>query len=129
MDFWNIIQAAYLLLNFVGTGLLAVALVTVINWPYVRGRGLLVVALAVRMLAVFGYLSVGLLNVADVLGRFDFPSAAQVMQVGYMLLAVMMITGDALLLLALISLAAGLREIQARGDGSNAPPTGPPAKY
>jgi hypothetical protein len=125
MEFWRIAQVCYVLFSFMGTGILTIAFVTVISWPEVRGRGQLLTALVVRLIAAAGYLVVGLLQLVSLFGLFRPVLFGEVMQVGYLLLAVISLAGDGLLLWAFISLAGSLRDLQPRAGSTNATPLGP----
>ena len=107
----------------VGTGILTIALVTLIAWPRIRGRGLLLTALALRLVGTVGYVAMHFLGIA----RDWDPSvvSVEVVQVCSMLCQLIMLVGDGLLLLALISLANALRGIHLGGVLTNTAPFGP----
>ena len=124
MEFWRIAQIIYLLFSLIGTGILTIALVTVAAWPQIRGRGLLLIALAMKLVATVGYLAVLLIQQASAFEWLGVGLSGEVMQVGYVPVALIGLAGDGLLLLALISLASALRDAQLRGGGltSTSPP-------
>jgi hypothetical protein len=131
MEFWRIAQAIYMLFFLVGAGIMTIGFVTVINWPEIRGRGLMLAALAMKVIATAGFLGVNLVGLVSAFEQYGLHLASEVMQVGFLLLAVISLTGDGLLLLALINLASSLRDVQ-HGDGlgnANAPPFGSPEKH
>jgi hypothetical protein len=128
MEFWRILQTAYLFFHLTSAGIFAIALVTVVNWPSVRGRGLLFAALAVRLIAMFGYLAMNLINFVAAFTAFQSQLPAEVMPIGYLLLAVIGLASDGLLLAALIGLAGGLRRMQPKEGFPNAPLNGVPEK-
>jgi hypothetical protein len=116
MDSFRIAQIVYILFFFLGTGILAGAVLTVVTWPRIRGRGLLVAALSVRLLAIVGYLLMGLAQLVSLLDLFESGLPVEAMQGVYMLLAVTSLLGDGLLLFSVISLAGALRNITSRAS-------------
>ena len=125
MEFFRIAQIVYVLFFLISTGILLFAVLTVVSWPQIHGRGLLFTALAVRLAAAAGYLLMGLLQIVSMFGQFEPGLTGSVIQVLYMLLAATSLVGDGLLLLSLISLASGLREVQPSGSLANSAPHSP----
>ncbi len=123
MGIWRITQLVYVLLSLVGTGVLACACVTVLNWSGVRSRGLLLLALGVKLIAAGGHLVLSLVQAVQLLAGFHFP--VEVIQGGFLLLGLLSLGGDGLLLAALISLGGELR-VLARSNGSDATLPGSP---
>lgn len=109
MAIWRITQLVYVLLSLVGTGILACACVTVMNWAGVRSRGLLLLALGVKLLAAVGHVVLGFAQSVQLIAGLHFP--IEVIQGGFLLLGVLGLGGDGLLLAALISLGAELRTL------------------
>lgn len=126
MEFWRIAQIVYALFFLISAGILTIALVTVIGWPRIRGRGLLLTMLAMKVIATVGFLASHLLQIVHAFERLGVDSSGEVVQVGYILLFLISLAGDGLLLLAFIGLASALREIQVRGGPTGTSPPDPP---
>ena len=113
MEFFRITQVAYQFLHLFGIAIFVVALVAALNWPPIRGRGLLVAALVLKLAGGGGYLLLGLLQMLAIFSRHGSSlSPAGLMQVGYLLLSVIALTGDGLLMAALLRLAPALRVLR-----------------
>ena len=125
MQLFRVLPAAYFLFSLVGTGLFLAALVTVMGWPPVRSRGLLLACLGLKVFVAAGYALLGLIHVAELFGvpgRGLVPG--ELMQVVYLLLAAVGLAGDGLLLAGLISLGGVFHAIR-RGHETYAPPYTP----
>ena len=123
MEFYHIAQVVYQFLHLFGITIFLVALVAVLNWPPIRGRGLLVAALVLKLAAGGGYLLLGLAQLVEMLGRHGSSLLpAGLVQVGYLLLAVIGLTGDGLLLIALLRLTGALRAIRPSSQADSPSP-------
>lgn len=116
MEFIRIAQIVYVLFFLISTGILIFAVLAVVNWPQIHGRGLLFTALVVRLAAAAGYLLMSLLQIVSMFGQFEPGLTGPVIQGVYMLLAATSLVGDGLLLLSLIGLARALRDILHSGS-------------
>jgi hypothetical protein len=119
----QMLQVGYFLFSLIGTGIFLAAFVTVVGWPQVRGRGLWLACLGVKALVAIGYAMLGLIHLVPLFaGRNLLPwVTSEPLQVLYLLLAVFNLTGDGLLLVALISLGGVFQAIR-RSSETNAPP-------
>jgi hypothetical protein len=123
MDVFRIAQVVYLVLNLIGTTILLVALVTILNWPAVRGRGLLLLCFLLKLAAGGGYLALSLFQMLQAFVSLGPGfSSGELFQVAYMLLATIGLIGDGFLVAALISLAGVLRSSGSAGGNPAASP-------
>ena len=129
MELWQIAQIIYLLFSLIGTGIMTIALVIVAAWPQIRGRGLLLTVLALKLIAAAGFLALHLIQQVFVFERLGVGLSGEVVQVGFILLTLISLAGDGLLLLALISLASALRHMQLRGGLTSTSPPGPRKEF
>jgi hypothetical protein len=126
MEFWRNVQIVHLLFFLVATGILTFALVTVMNWPEIRGRGQLLAALGLKLVTVVCYLLLSLLQMVSSFGPAEVPSFGQVLPIVYLLLGAIRLASDGLLLLALLTMAGPLRDLQFGKGPTDVPPYGPP---
>ena len=123
MEFFRITQVVHQFLHLFWIAIFLVALVAALTWPPIRGRGCLVAALIIKLLAGGGYLLLGVAQLVEMFGRHAsnlWPVG--LMQGGYLLLAAIGLTGDGLLLVAFLRLTGAIRAIRPENPANTPSP-------